>query len=244
MATPTLTVCIDHVAALRNAFGGPNPCPTLAAKTAVASGADAISVRLSENRGAIRHRDIEKIIEKVKAPITLRLAAIKEMVSLAEMFQPSTCCFVAEMKRGREQKSAIDLRSPPPYLSTAIRRLSLSGIKISLFIEPQIEQISAARLLGVACVQLNTQAYANASIKDRPRQLVKLRLAARAAIESGMICNAGNELSYQTVSEVAAIPDIAEVSIGHAVISQSLFDGLSTAVDRFKTLMLLARYAD
>lgn len=241
MSGPLLSVNIDHVATLRNEYGGRFPCPVAAAKLALASGADAITTHLREDRRRIRDEDLVRIVESIGAPVTLAIAATEEMVSIAERVLPSTCCIVPEMRQDLTTESGIDLLSPGKFLPTAIGRLSDAGIRGSIFVEPEIAQLAAARALGASCVELNTGPYADATIEHRPYQLVRLKLAARAAAEFGLTCHAGGGLDYHNVTEVAAIPEIAELSIGHALVRQSVFEGISGAVDRFKTLILLAR---
>jgi pyridoxine 5-phosphate synthase len=241
MLNPMLSVSVDDVAIFRNFRGRQSPCPLLAAKTAIAAGADSITMHLRDDRYALRRSDIEKIIESVSVPVTLKLAAIEEMVAVVERLQPAACCFVPDMQKRQSVKTALDLRIPNEILAASIKRLISAGINVSILIEPDLEQVTAAKALGLPCVHLCTSSYAIAQDKERVRKIVKLRIAARAAIEMGLVCKAGSELSYQTITEVAAIPEISEISIGHAVIGQSLFEGLSTVVDRFKTLILLSR---
>lgn len=241
MSGPLLSVSVDHVATLRNARGGKLPCPVAAAKLALASGADAITVHLRANRPYIHIADLNRIVETMRAPLTLEMAATEEMVSIAERVLPNTCCLVPEKRREPKTESGLDLLAPVDFLPAAIDRLAAAGIRISILVEPEIAQLAAARKLGASCIQLHTGPYADARTDDRPSHLAKLKLAARAAVDLGLTCNAGHSLNYQNVTEIAAIPEIAELSIGHALIAQSVFEGISGAVDRFKTLMLLAR---
>jgi pyridoxine 5-phosphate synthase len=237
-----LSVNVDHVATLRNARGGTFPDPIEAARAAVAAGADGITVHLREDRRHIRDRDVERIRAEVAAPLNFEMAATEEMVGIATRLRPPACCLVPEKRQELTTEGGLDLLRAGPDLAEALRRLTGAGIRVSIFVEADPDQIRAAANLAAACVELHTGPYAEAAPADRAPHLARLRAGAQAAAGLGLACHAGHGLAYDSVGAIAAIPEVSEVSIGHFLIGQSVFEGLPEAVRRMKGLIAAARH--
>jgi pyridoxine 5-phosphate synthase len=236
-----LSVNVDHVATLRNARGGTFPCPVDAARQAIAAGADGITVHLREDRRHIRDRDIERIRAEIPAPLNFEMAATEEMVAIAERLRPPACCLVPEKRAELTTEGGLDLLRPSPFLPAAIARLRDAGVRVSIFVEADAAQIAAAARLGAACVELHTGPYADAPADARGPHLARLRAGAAAARAAGLVCHAGHGLAFDSIGDIARMPEVTEVSIGHFLIARSLFDGLSAVVGRFKSLIAEAR---
>ncbi|MFO0292008.1 MAG: pyridoxine 5'-phosphate synthase [Rhodospirillales bacterium] len=239
-----LSVNVDHVATLRNARGGAFPCPVEASHVAIAAGADGITVHLREDRRHMRDRDVERIRAEVEAPLNFEMAATEEMVAIAERLRPPACCLVPEKRAELTTEGGLDLLRPSPFLPAAIARLRDAGVRVSIFVEPDARQIEAAARLGAACVELHTGPYADAPAAARGPRLERLRAGAAAARDAGLVCHAGHGLAYDSIDGIARMAEISEVSIGHFLIAQSLFEGLPSVVRRFKQLIADARGAD
>jgi pyridoxine 5-phosphate synthase len=225
-----LSVNVDHVATLRNARGGDFPCPVAAAQLCMASGADGITVHLREDRRHIRDRDLERISAEVECRLNFEMAATEEMVAMAERLRPPACCIVPEKRAELTTEGGLDVAGAGPFLTEAIARLTAAGIEVSLFVEPEPAALDAALRLGAQAVELHTGRYAD----GHPGELSRIQAAAAHAATLGLHCHAGHGLTYDTVGAMAAIPQIIEVSIGHFLISTSVFEGLPTAVRRMK----------
>jgi pyridoxine 5-phosphate synthase len=238
-----LSVNVDHVATLRNARGGHFPCPVEAAKLCMASGADGITVHLREDRRHIRDRDLERISAEVECRLNFEMAATEEMVAMAEKLRPPACCIVPEKRAELTTEGGLDVLRAGPFLAEAIARLNAAGIETSLFIEPDAAPIEAAKRLGAKAIELHTGTYAEGPLEGRAAQLARIRSAAAVARREGLHCHAGHGLTYDTVGPIAAIPGIIEVSIGHFMISTSVFEGLPTAIARMKSIIAQHRGA-
>ncbi len=238
-----LSVNVDHVATLRNARGGTFPCPVEAARVAVEAGADGITVHLREDRRHIRDRDVERIRAEVAAPLNFEMAATEEMVAFAERIRPPYCCIVPEKRAELTTEGGLDVLRAGSFLAEAIARLRAAQVRVSIFIEADPAQIEAAARLGAAAIELHTGTYAEGPVDARAPQLARLRRGVEAAKAAGLLCHAGHGLTYDTVGPIAAWPEVTEVSIGHFLISQSLFEGLPAVVRRFRTLIDAARAA-
>jgi pyridoxine 5-phosphate synthase len=236
-----LSVNVDHVATLRNARGGAFPDPVDAARAAIEAGADGITVHLREDRRHIRDRDVERIRAEIPAPLNFEMAATEEMVGIAIRLRPPACCLVPEKRQELTTEGGLDVLRAGPALAEAVKRLAGAGIRVSIFVEANPAQIEAAARIGAACVELHTGPYAEAPPAARGPHLARLRTAAEAASAAGLQCHAGHGLAYDSIAGIAAIPQVSEVSIGHFLIGQSLFDGLPTAVRRMKELIAVAR---
>ena len=236
-----LSVNVDHVATLRNARGGHFPCPVEAARLAMASGADGVTMHLREDRRHIRDRDLERVATEVQTRLNFEMAATEEMVVLAERLRPPAVCIVPEKRAELTTEGGLDVLRAGPFLAEAIRRLAGLGIEVSLFVEPDALQIARTAELGAQAIELHTGTYADAPTEARPALAARLAEAARYAKILNLQCHAGHGLSYETIAPIAAIAEISEVSIGHFLISTSLFEGLPQAIARMKGLISAAR---
>ncbi|NOG72336.1 pyridoxine 5'-phosphate synthase [Roseicella sp. DB1501] len=236
-----LSVNIDHVATLRNARGGGFPCPVAAARTAMEAGADGITMHLREDRRHIRDRDLERVAAEVETRLNLEMAATGEMVGIATRLCPPACCLVPEKRQELTTEGGLDVLGAGPALAEAVRRLAGAGIEVSIFIEPDPRQIEAAARLGAQAIELHTGAYADAPAAARGPILARLQAGAAAAAAAGLHCHAGHGLTYETVGAIARMPQVSEVSIGHFLIGQSVFEGLPAVVRRFKALIAAER---
>jgi pyridoxine 5-phosphate synthase len=236
-----LSVNVDHVATLRNARGGTHPCPVEASRLAIEAGADGITVHLREDRRHIKDRDVERIRAEIAAPLNFEMAATEEMVAFAERIRPPYCCLVPEKRAELTTEGGLDVLRAGPFLRDAVARLRAADVRVSIFIEADVAQIEAAAAIGALAIELHTGTYAEGPVADRPRQLARLQAGVAAARRAGLLCHAGHGLSYDTVSDIARMEEVTEISIGHFLISQSVFEGLPTVVRRFKALIAAAR---
>ena len=236
-----LSVNVDHVATLRNARGGTFPSPVEAARLCMASGADGITMHLREDRRHIRDADVLAVRAEVPCRLNFEMAATEEMVAFAEKLRPEACCIVPEKRQELTTEGGLEVLHPGPFLAEAIARLTAAGVEVSLFVEPEPEAIRAAKRLGAQAVELHTGSYAEGAPERRADQLARITAAARAAKAEGLLCHAGHGLSFETLPPIAALPEIAEVSIGHFLISASVFEGLPAVIARFKGIIAAAR---
>jgi len=237
-----LGVNIDHVATLRQARGTIYPDPLEAAFVAERFGADAITAHLREDRRHMQERDIRLLRQCLRTRLNLEMALSEDILGLAEELQPSDCCLVPERREELTTEGGLDVCQGGERLAAACRRLTAAGIRVSLFIDPERRQLEAAAALGAPVVELHTGAYANARTRgQRQRELAKLREAAQHGASLGLRIHAGHGLDYPNVQAVAAIPEVAELNIGHAIVAHAIFVGLGPAVAEMKRLMLEAR---
>ncbi len=236
-----LGVNIDHVATLRQARGTRYPSPAEAAVIAEEAGADSITVHLREDRRHIQDADLAEIQAVMRTHMNLEHAVTDEMVGLATRVAPSDCCLVPERRQELTTEGGLDVCGQLPKVSTACARLADAGIRVSLFIDPDTQQLDAAVEAGAPVVELHTGAYAEASDDTRDQELQRIVGAAEYGCSIGLVIHAGHGLNYHNVGPIAQIPQIAELNIGHAIIAQAVFDGLHQAVSEMKRLMLAAR---
>lgn len=236
-----LGVNIDHVATVRQARRARHPDPVHAALLAEQSGADSITMHLREDRRHIIDRDPFALQQLMQTHLNLEMAVTREMIDIARRLQPRDCCLVPEKRAEVTTEGGLDVRGSGEPLRAAIQELGAAGIRVSLFIDPDEQQIDAARALGAPVVELHTGSYADAAGGGRARELDRLRRAARHAATLGLTVHAGHGLDYHNVQPVAAIGEIVELNIGHAIVARALFTGLPAAVREMKTLMLAAR---
>jgi pyridoxine 5-phosphate synthase len=241
MTPMRLSVNVDHVATLRNARGGAFPCPVEAARVAVEAGADGITVHLREDRRHIRDRDVERIGAEVATRLNLEMAATEEMVGIACRLRPAACCLVPEKRQELTTEGGLDVLRAGPFLGEAVRRLVGMGIEVSVFVEAEAAQVEACARLGAQAVELHTGAYADAESSGRAPHLARLRAGAAAARGAGLLCHTGHGLTYESLGPVAAMPEVVEVSIGHFLIGQSVFEGLPAVVRRMRAVIAEAR---
>ena len=238
-----LGVNIDHVATLRQARGGRSPDPLQAALTAEQSGADSITLHLREDRRHIQDRDVQAMRNALQTHMNLEIAATAEMLDIAIRVLPTDVCLVPERRSELTTEGGLDVVGQVAAITAACTRLRTAGIRAALFIDPDPAQVDAAAQSGAAVVELHTGSYAEARGPERARELARLRDAARHAIGGGLVAHAGHGLDYQNVQPVAAIPELAELNIGHAIIARAVMAGLGPAVAEMKRLMREARGA-
>jgi len=232
-----LGVNIDHVATIRNARGGVHPDPVRAAKLAAAAGADGITAHLREDRRHISDEDILRLTEEVQLPLNLEMAPTDEMVEIALRHRPHAACLVPEKREELTTEGGLDVAVHHNLVAPIVRELSGAGIRVSLFIDPDHVQLAVARELGAPVVELHTGSYCDAEDDERVRQLERLESAAQHAAELGLECHAGHGLSFETVGPVAAIPQLAELNIGHFLVGEAIFGGLDTSIRRMRALI-------
>lgn len=236
-----LGVNIDHVATLRQARGTPYPRPADAAVIAEQSGADSITVHLREDRRHIRDDDLEAIKAVMRTHMNLEMAVTDEMLGIAARVRPTDCCLVPENREEVTTEGGLDVVARLERVRDACTQLADSGIRVSLFIDPDNAQLDAAAAVGAPVVELHTGRYADASGEAQTMELERIEAAARYGKNLGLVVNAGHGLHYQNVAAIARIGEIVELNIGHAIISRAVFDGLRVAVSEMKRRMLEAR---
>jgi len=231
-----LGINIDHVATVRNARGGAHPDPVEAAHLAVRSGADGITAHLREDRRHIRDEDIRRLKAELTAPLNLEMAVTNEMVDIALDTLPHAACLVPEKRTEVTTEGGLDVVGQETSLKLAIARLSKAGIRVSLFIDPDLAQLDAAKRVGAPVVELHTGSYAHATL-DYAAELERIRLAARHAAAIGLECHAGHGLNLENVGAVAAMPEIVELNIGHFIVGDAVFVGLEQAIRSMRSAM-------
>jgi pyridoxine 5-phosphate synthase len=236
-----LGVNIDHVATIRNARGGGHPDPLRAAEIAAAAGADGITAHLREDRRHITDDDIARLRAEIALPLNLEMAATDEMLAIALKHRPHAACIVPERREERTTEGGLDAAGQIEALTPVVAQLRDAGIRVSLFIEPAPAQIEAAVKLGAPVVEFHTGAYAHASTLDRPAELRRLTDAAALAAKNGIEPHAGHGLTTGNVGPVAAIPQLAELNIGHYLIGEAIFIGLDAAIREMRSAMDVAR---
>ena len=234
--TPTrLYINVDHVATVREARRTDEPDPVEAARVYEQSGADGITAHLREDRRHIQDRDVELLMAEVQV-LNLELATSAEVVALACRLHPYQATLVPERREEITTEGGLDLSRPHPKLRETIRRLEEAGSRVSLFIDPDLSTIDAAKDLGVPAIELHTGRYANSWRRD-DTALEELRRAAAHAASLGLFVHAGHGLTYANVKPVASITDIEELNIGHSVVSRAIVVGIGTAVDEMRRAM-------
>jgi pyridoxine 5-phosphate synthase len=237
-----LGVNIDHVATLRQARRATYPDPLFAALLAEEAGADSITLHLREDRRHIQDRDVTLMREALKTRMNLEMAVTDEMVRIARDVAPQDCCLVPENRQEVTTEGGLDVLGQGARIADAVRALADAGIRVSLFIDPDPEQIEAAQRAGAPVIELHTGAYADSGGAARARELERLQSAARFAARLGLVVNAGHGLNYHNVAPIAAVSEIIELNIGHSIVARSVTDGLAKAVRDMKELMRTARF--
>lgn len=236
-----LGVNIDHVATIRNARGGDHPDPVRAAEIVASVGGDGITAHLREDRRHIRDEDLARIQAATNLPLNLEMAATDEMLEIALRHKPHAACIVPERREERTTEGGLDAAGQHNRLAPIVSRLSDAGIRVSLFIAPEARQIEAAMKLGAPVVELHTGEYAHAEGDSRAIELKRIADMAALAARNGIEPHAGHGLTYENVQPIAAIPQLAELNIGHYLIGEAIFVGLEAAVRRMRDLMDEAR---
>jgi pyridoxine 5-phosphate synthase len=236
-----LGVNIDHVATLRQARRARYPDPVHAALAAEMAGADLITLHLREDRRHIQIQDVRSLKETIKTRMNLEMAVTDEMLDLARHVRPPDCCLVPEKRQEITTEGGLDAASQVQRLKEAVSILVVAGIRVALFIDPDPHQIEAAVQIGAPVVELHTGAYADSSGSQQATELQRLVSGAKLGASLGLEVHAGHGLNYHNVLPVAAIPEIVELNIGHAIVARAVFDGMAAAVRDMRTLMLQAR---
>ena len=236
-----LGVNIDHVATIRNARGGDFPDPVRAAILAAEAGADGITAHLREDRRHITDGDIDRLMAEIDLPLNLEMAATEEMLRIALRHKPHAACIVPEKREERTTEGGLDAAGQFETLRPYVDRLGEAGIRVSLFIEPSIAQVDAALRLGAPVVEFHTGLYAHSAGEEAVTELKRISDCAARAAKDGIEPHAGHGLTYDNVAPIAAIPQLAELNIGHFLIGEAIFTGLGDSVARMRALMDSAR---
>ena len=236
-----LGVNIDHVATIRNARGGVHPDPVRAAILAAKAGADGITAHLREDRRHISDNDIKRLRAEIDLPLNFEMAATDEMLAIAVAAKPHAACVVPEKREERTTEGGLDAAGGHNHLHKYVSELGAAGIRVSLFIEASRAQLDAAKHLGAPVVEIHTGAYCDKTGEARAHELERIRDAVRYGASIGLEVHAGHGLSFDTVSPVAAMPEIAELNIGHFLIGEAVFTGLEHSIAEMRRLMDLAR---
>lgn len=242
MSSIYLGVNIDHIATLRNARGTKYPDPVHAADIAERAGADGITVHLREDRRHIQDRDVRLLRETLQTRMNLEMAVTDEMVGIALNVQPEYVCLVPEKRAELTTEGGLDVLGQHEKIKAATEKLTAAGIRVSLFIDADREQIDAAKMCGAPFVELHTGHYADAETEEEKQaELKKISAAASYAADLGLTVNAGHGLTYHNVAAIAKIPEIYELNIGHSIMGRAMFEGLDKAVLDMKLAMIEAR---
>ena len=236
-----LGVNIDHVATIRNARGGDHPDPVRAAIMAAQDRADGITAHLREDRRHITDDDIDRLMAEIALPLNLEMAATEEMLEIALRHKPHAACIVPERREERTTEGGLDAAGQHDHLASFVDRLGSAGIRVSLFIEPTDQQVAAAVRLQAPVVEFHTGRYAHSEGEERSVELKRIADCAALAVKNGIEPHAGHGLTFDNVIPVAAIPQIAELNIGHFLIGEAIFTGLDASVRRMRGLMDEAR---
>lgn len=236
-----LGVNIDHVATIRNARGGDHPDPVRAAEIVASVGADGITAHLREDRRHIRDGDLARIQAATGLPLNLEMAATEEMLAIALAHRPHAACIVPEKREERTTEGGLDAAGQHNRLAPMVSRLADEGIRVSLFIEADERQLEAAIRLRAPVVEFHTGEYAHAEGEERARELKRIADMAALAVKNGIEPHAGHGLTFDNVQPIAAIPQLAELNIGHFLVGEAVFVGLAEAVTQMRELMDAAR---
>jgi pyridoxine 5-phosphate synthase len=244
-SVPRLGVNIDHVATVRNARGGLWPDPVRAAHIAIAAGADGITAHLREGRRHIRDEDMRRLKAEITVPLNFEMAATDEMVGIALQTRPHACCLVPEKRSERTTEGGLDVIGGHDHLQRATAELKRAGIRVSLFIEPAPRAVEAARSIGAPVIELHTGSWCDALTfgeTERARhEFERLTVAAMTAGTLGIECHAGHGLDFETARIISALPEIAELNIGHFLIGEAIFTGLAAAIETMRAAIKTGR---
>jgi pyridoxine 5-phosphate synthase len=247
-ANPTirLGVNIDHVATVRNARGGRHPDPVKAAEIAIAAGADGITAHLREDRRHIVDDDIARLKERITKPLNFEMAATPEMIGIACKVRPHAACIVPERRQERTTEGGLDAAGQRDVLRGTVDKLAEAGIRVSLFIAAEPAQIEAAAAIGAPVVEIHTGAWCEAAAAGdaaaSAAEFARIVRGVKRASSVGLEVHAGHGLDFVTAATIAALPEIAELNIGHFLIGEAIFDGLDAVVRKMRAVMNHARH--
>jgi pyridoxine 5-phosphate synthase len=240
-STIRLGVNIDHVATVRNARGGRHPDPVKAAEIAIAAGADGITAHLREDRRHIIDDDILRLSARIKKPLNLEMAATREMIEIASTVRPHAACLVPERREERTTEGGLDVAGQRDPLREAVQRLADSGIRVSLFIAADPEQIDAAAFVGAPVIEIHTGAWCDALAAGDATvatgEFARIARGAALAAGAGLEVHAGHGLDFLSAEQIATLPQIVELNIGHFLISDAIFEGLDASVRKMRAAM-------
>lgn len=237
-----LGVNIDHVATLRQLRYTPYPDLVTAAQLAITAGADSITVHLREDRRHIQDQDVIDLQRMINVPLNLEIAITDEMLAIAETIKPQYCCFVPERREELTTEGGLNIAANKDKVRLACRRAEQAGIRASLFVDAEAGQIEAAAQVGAKMIEIHTGHYASAATSaGQGNELIRIRHAVSLAISAGLQVNAGHGLNYENVHAIAALPDVHELNIGHAIVAQAVLIGLTGAVQQMKKIISRAR---
>jgi pyridoxine 5-phosphate synthase len=236
-----LGVNVDHVATIRNARGGRHPDPVAAAEVAIAAGADGITAHLREDRRHIVDDDIARLMARIKKPLNLEMAATPEMVAIARRVRPYAACIVPERRQERTTEGGLDVVRQRTALRPVVSQLIESGIRVSLFIASDPGQIEAAAAIGTPVIEIHTGAWCDAVVANDTAvanvEFKRITTGATLARSLGLEVHAGHGLDFATAEQIAALPEIVELNIGHFLIGAAVFDGLAAAIAKMRAAM-------
>jgi pyridoxine 5-phosphate synthase len=236
-----LGVNIDHVATIRNARGGRHPDPVRAAKLAVAAGADGITAHLREDRRHIRDDDIARLKAEIDKPLNFEMAATDDMIAIALRTRPHAACLVPERRAERTTEGGLDVVGQISHVEKAVRALGGAGIRVSLFIAADRDQVAAAKAVGAPVIELHTGAWCDALAANEgaaaAAEFERIQLAATVANSIGLEVHAGHGLDYASAETIASLPEIVELNIGHFLIGEAVFEGLDNAIRTMRGAM-------
>jgi len=232
-----LSVNVDHVATIRQARRGIEPDPVMAAPLAILGGADGITIHLREDRRHIQDRDLKMLKEFVPVELNLEMAATKEMISIATQIKPDLITLVPEQREELTTEGGLDVKSRRKNISDAIKKIQNEGMPVSLFINPDLEDITISKQLGTDMVEIHTGLYANAKGKRQEKELIRVMNAVKHALDVGLVINAGHGLNYFNVVKIACIDGVRGLYIGHSIVSRAVLVGMERAVREMKNLI-------
>lgn len=236
-----LGVNIDHICTVRNARGGNHPDPLRASQIAKKAGADLITAHLREDRRHITDDDLEQLKKNINLPLNMEMAATPEMLRIAKQIKPQFCCIVPEKRQELTTEGGLDVVGNLGKLQDYINELAQSNIKTSLFIDPDLSQIKAAKICGATAIEIHTGSYCSNFSKKQHQYLEQIKESAVLAKKLGLHCHAGHGLTYESVIEIAKIPEIEELNIGHFLIGEAIFLGLEKAIKKMIRIINNAR---
>jgi pyridoxine 5-phosphate synthase len=243
-----LGINIDHVATLRNARGGAVPDPIRAAHLAIEAGADSITAHLREDRRHIRDEDMRRLKREISKPLNFEMAATDEMVAIALDTRPHACCLVPEKRSERTTEGGLDVLNGHDHFKLVTTELKRAGIIVALFIEPSLEAMDAARSIGAPAIELHTGTWCDAldhgETERGEAEFVRLKAAALRCEALGIECHAGHGLNYDTARQIAALPQVVELNIGHFLVGEAIFTGLPSAIAKMRKAMNEGRAMD
>lgn len=232
-----LGVNIDHVATLRQARLGIEPDPVMAATLAILGGADGITVHLREDRRHIQDRDLKLLKEFIPVELNLEMAATKEMISIATKIKPDMVTLVPEKRQELTTEGGLNIKLQKRQLKESIKKIRNAGIPVSLFINPDLNDVTISKQIGTDMVEIHTGMYANAKGQKQEKELARVINAVKHGLDEGLHVNAGHGLNYYNVSKIASIKGIRGLYIGHSIVSRAVFVGMERAVKEMKNLI-------